>query len=175
LLADLSMKLTVLRKPLYWFKTDSPNYDVANGFPVYLFELPQGIFYGFPKLDSRGMKVAEHTGGQVVQSPNFVDRSPHADEQDRLMHFLSEHLPGVKKEVSGHVICMYTMSPDEHFIVDQHPLLANVVFAAGLSGHGFKFVPVLGRALADLALDGGTDLPIEFLSLQRFAGPHKVV
>ena len=61
------------------------------------------------------------------------------------------------------------MSPDEHFIVDRHPQHANVVFAAGLSGHGFKFAPVLGRALADLALDGGTELPIDFLSLARFA------
>ena len=61
------------------------------------------------------------------------------------------------------------MSPDEHFIVDRHPRHANVVFAAGLSGHGFKFTPVLGRALADLALDGATRLPIDFLSLRRFS------
>ena len=60
------------------------------------------------------------------------------------------------------------MSPDENFIVDRHPQHANVVFAAGLSGHGFKFAPVLGRALAELALDGGTKLPIGFLSLDRF-------
>jgi glycine/D-amino acid oxidase-like deaminating enzyme len=60
------------------------------------------------------------------------------------------------------------MSPDEHFIVDRHPAHKNVVFAAGLSGHGFKFTPVLGRALVDLALDGGTTLPINFLSLDRF-------
>jgi glycine/D-amino acid oxidase-like deaminating enzyme len=61
------------------------------------------------------------------------------------------------------------MSPDEHFIVDRHPQHPNVVFAAGLSGHGFKFAPVLGCALADLALDGGTSLPIDFLSLARFS------
>ena len=61
------------------------------------------------------------------------------------------------------------MSPDEHFIVDRHPAHANVVFAAGLSGHGFKFTPVLGRALAELALDGSTGLAIEFLSLRRFS------
>jgi glycine/D-amino acid oxidase-like deaminating enzyme len=60
------------------------------------------------------------------------------------------------------------MSPDEHFIVDRHPAHANVVFAAGLSGHGFKFTPVLGLALANLAHVGTTDLPIGFLSLERF-------
>jgi len=59
------------------------------------------------------------------------------------------------------------MSPDEHFVVDRHPEHAHVVFAAGLSGHGFKFTPVLGQALADLALNGATELPIEFLALRR--------
>ena len=71
--------------------------------------------------------------------------------------------------MTDHAVCLYTMSPDEHFIVDRHPAHANVVFAAGLSGHGFKFTPVLGRALADLALDGSTPLPIDFLSLKRFS------
>ncbi len=169
LLADLAVKLTVLRKSLFWFKTDSPDCEVANGLPVYLFELPEGIFYGFPKLDGLGVKVAEHTGGRVVESPGGVDRSLDLGEQARLIQFLSHHMPGVTNEVTMHAVCLYTMSPDEHFIVDRHPRHANVVFAAGLSGHGFKFTPVLGRALADLALDGATELPIEFLSLKRFA------
>jgi glycine/D-amino acid oxidase-like deaminating enzyme len=59
------------------------------------------------------------------------------------------------------------MSPDGHFIVDRHPEHPQVVFAAGLSGHGFKFTPVLGEALCQLALDGKSDLPIEFLSAAR--------
>ena len=66
-----------------------------------------------------------------------------------------------------HAVCLYTMSPDEHFIVDRHPEHDRVVFAAGLSGHGFKFAPVLGAALADLATHGTTRLPIGFLSLDR--------
>jgi glycine/D-amino acid oxidase-like deaminating enzyme len=82
--------------------------------------------------------------------------------------FLRARLPGASARVTDHSVCLYTMSPDEHFIVDRHPACSNVVFAAGLSGHGFKFAPVLGRALADLALDGSTSLPIEFLSWARF-------
>jgi len=66
-------------------------------------------------------------------------------------------------------VCFYTMSPDEHFIVDRSPLDPNVVFAAGLSGHGFKFTSVLGETLAELAMNGTTGLPVEFLSLARFA------
>ena len=191
MLSDLPLQFKVLRKSLFWFKTDAPEYDVASGLPVFLFELPHGprgrvsprlgngslgetaprggIFYGFPKLDPRGVKVSEHTGGRVVTELTTADLEPDQDEQDRLIHFLSAHLPGVSKYVSGHTVCRYTMSPDEHFIIDRHPAHANVVFAAGLSGHGFKFTPVLGRALADLALDGSTQLPIEFLSLKRFS------
>jgi len=64
-------------------------------------------------------------------------------------------------------VCLYTMSPDEHFVVDLHPRHPRVAFAAGLSGHGFKFTSVLGEALADLALDGGSNLPIGFLNCRR--------
>jgi monomeric sarcosine oxidase len=167
LLAELNVPLTVRRKSLFWFDTGAAEYDVTNGFPVFLFELPQGVFYGFPKIDARGVKVAEHSGGRVVDDPLDVDRTVDAEEQQRLLQFLSAHLRGVSTKVTDHAVCLYTMSPDENFIVDRHPAHANVVFAAGLSGHGFKFVPVLGRALAELALDGGTDLPIDFLSLAR--------
>jgi sarcosine oxidase len=161
------LKLTVRRKSLFWFETSAAQYTVTNGFPVFLYELPQGVFYGFPKLDARGVKVAEHSGGRVVEDPLVVDRSIDIEEQERLIQFLSAHLPGVTSNVTDHAVCLYTMSPDENFIVDRHPAHANVVFAAGLSGHGFKFVPVLGRALTELTLDGGTDLPIGFLSLAR--------
>ncbi|MCI0331787.1 MAG: N-methyl-L-tryptophan oxidase [Planctomycetes bacterium] len=168
LLADLNVPLTVRRKSLFWFATDSAEYDVSRGFPVYLFELPTGVFYGFPKLDERGVKFAEHSGGRIVVNPLEVDRSIDPDEQHRLVNVLATHLPGVSSNVTDHSVCLYTMSPDENFIVDRHPYHANVVFAAGLSGHGFKFAPVLGKTLADLALDDGTDLPIQFLSHKRF-------
>ena len=166
-LAGLNIGLTIRRKSLFWFHTDAPQYELAAGFPVFLFELPAGVFYGFPKLDARGLKVGEHTGGQNVDDPLAVDRSVDAADQHRLAEFLSAHLPQVSTRVADHTVCLYTMSPDEHFIVDRHPEHANVVFAAGLSGHGFKFVPVLGQVLAELALDGGTAQPIDFLSLSR--------
>lgn len=168
-LVSLKVPLTVRRKSLFWFACDNQEYAVGSGLPVFLFELPNGIFYGFPQLDESGVKFAEHTGGRTVDDPLTVDRTIDAEEQRRLVEVMSQLLPGVSSRVTNHAVCMYTMSPDEHFIVDRHPELPNVVFAAGLSGHGFKFVPVLGRALADLALEGGTELPIEFLSLNRFA------
>jgi glycine/D-amino acid oxidase-like deaminating enzyme len=62
---------------------------------------------------------------------------------------------------------MYTMTPDQHFLIDRHPQYTQVCFAAGLSGHGFKFVTVLGEILAQLTLDGETPQPIGFLGLDR--------
>lgn len=161
--------LEVRRKSLFWFEASGSQYDAANGFPVYLFEVPAGVFYGFPRLDGLSIKVAEHSGGQPVSDPFSVDRDIDADEHRRVEQFLSDHLPVVSHRVVDHAVCLYMMSPDEHFIVDRHPAHANVVFAAGLSGHGYKFTPALGRALADLVVDGGTALPIEFLSLGRFS------
>jgi monomeric sarcosine oxidase len=168
LLAELQVALTVRRKSLFWFATDLSDYTAENC-PVFLFELPQGVFYGFPKLDDRGLKIAEHSGGQTIENPLDVNRSIDPGERQRLIDVLTRYFPGVTNRVTDHTVCLYTMSPDEHFMVDRHPEHSNVVFAAGLSGHGFKFAPALGRALADLVLRGGTSLPIEFLSLARFS------
>src|SRR5262249_12918567 len=96
-----------------------------------------------------------------------VDREWHAADQDRLESFITRALPDVSLTRTAHIVCMYTMSADEHFIVDRHPRDERICFAAGLSGHGFKFAPVLGEALAELALAGQTKLPIEFLSCRR--------
>ena len=76
-------------------------------------------------------------------------------------------MPGVIAEVLRHAVCMYTMTPDEHFVIDRVETDPRVSFAAGLSGHGFKFAPIVGSALADLALKGRTDEPIGFLSASR--------
>jgi monomeric sarcosine oxidase len=168
LLTKLGVTLEIRRKSLFWFGVDDASHDAASGMPVFLYEMPSGVFYGFPKIDSRGVKVAEHSGGQVIADPLTVSRDIDHSEQSRVAAFLADCLPGVSMQVTDHAVCLYTMSPDEHFILDSLPYEPNVSIAAGLSGHGYKFAPVLGRALADLALDGGTALPIDFLSLRRF-------
>jgi glycine/D-amino acid oxidase-like deaminating enzyme len=160
--------LRVLRKHVYWYGGNAPEYREASGFPTFLFELPQGVFYGFPEIGG-GLKVAEHSGGTEIRDPLQDPRSPNPADEVRVREFLAQCLPGVGATPIKQSVCFYTMSPDENFIVDRHPAGERVLFAAGLSGHGFKFTSVLGEALAHLALDGGTSLPIEFLSLRRFA------
>lgn len=167
LLGELGIPLEVRRKPLYWYRTRGDAYRADRGCPAFFFELRSGTYYGVPQIDAAGIKVAEHTGGHLVDDPTAVDRQLDRAEEHRVASFVGEFLPEATTERTDHTVCMYTMTPDGHFVVDRHPHYPQVVFAAGLSGHGFKFTGVLGEALCELALDGKTDLPIEFLSVGR--------
>jgi len=174
LLASLHIGLRVLRKPLFWLWPEGDVYRADRGCPAFLFDLPEGCFYGFPQIDERGVKVAEHSGGAAVDDPLAVDRSFDPAELARVTTFTGECLPSLSAECLDSSVCLYTMSPDGHFIVDRHPQWPQVAFAAGLSGHGFKFTGLLGEVLCQLAFDGRTDAPIEFLSLARF-GPREAI
>ncbi len=169
LLNSLGVPFRVLRKPLFWYQTDDPAYRVDSGCPCFFFETLGGYFYGFPQSGNLGVKIAEHSQETVVEDPLHVDRTLHVDDQRRIEACLSQHLPGVTKTCVNHAVCMYTMTPDEHFLVGSHPDHPQVVFTAGLSGHGFKFTSVLGEIMSQLTLDGQTPHDIEFLSPQRLA------
>ena len=160
--------LRVLRKTLHWNQVRSDDYDANNGGQGFLFEMPYGEFYGFPSLDGSSLKLAEHSGGEVVTDPLQVDRTLRASDTKQISRFVNEVMPELDPQTDRHSVCLYTVTPDGHFIVDRHPEYENVFFGAGFSGHGFKFTSVLGEALAALAIDGSTDLPIDFLGLSRF-------
>ncbi|MCA9270158.1 MAG: N-methyl-L-tryptophan oxidase [Planctomycetales bacterium] len=165
LLADVPLGLAVVRKHLHWYAATDERY---RGGPTFFYEMPEGTsFYGFPPTDALGVKVAEHSGGEAVDDPTHVDRLVDTADRGRVEQFIEAHLPGVSLTPTRHEVCMYTRSPDGHFIVDVHPQHSAVCFAAGLSGHGFKFTSVLGEILADLAIDGATQLPAEFLTRRR--------
>lgn len=168
LLAPLGLPLRVLKKHLHWYRTASRCYHVDAGCPVYFFEIGNQFFYGFPQLDERGIKVAEHTGGELCTDPLTTSRDVDPVDRQHVESFLARCMPQVLLSPTDHAVCFYTMTPDGHFIVDRHPHFEHVSYAAGLSGHGFKFVPVLGQALVELAVDGKTTLPVDFLSAARF-------
>ncbi len=169
LLTDLGLPLRVLRKHLHWYPVRAPEaYRLDLNAPTFFYETAAGYYYGFPVRDDRGLKVAQHNGGEFVHDPLKVDRSVDVAEREQVDGFLRAHLPEVAIPATEHAVCMYTMSPDEHFIIDRHPQYPQIAFAAGLSGHGFKFASVLGESLVHLATDGHAKLPMEFLSLQRF-------
>jgi sarcosine oxidase len=158
--------LAVARKPVFWFPAGR-QFDVGERASTFFFETAAGQFYGFPRIDGQTIKVAEHTQGDAVADPFRVDREMHAADLARITGFLGQHLPEVGTRPARHSVCMYTRTPDCHFIIDRHPDFAGIILGMGFSGHGFKFTTVLGQALAELALDGASSLPIEFLKLSR--------
>lgn len=172
-IADAGLPLTVIRKFVGWYEVEPGAYDVERGTPTFYIEQPDGAFYGFPSMDQRTIKFAEHTGNDVVDDPTTVDRNLRPQDVSRLNDFRKTILPRTRPILDRHSVCLYTLTPDRHFVVDHHPQDRDVVIAAGFSGHGFKFTSVIGEALADLASNGRTDAPIEFLRSNRPALQRK--
>jgi len=168
LLPDIAerSRMKVLRKVLLWYPRRNERAPAPDH--TFFVDLPFGAFYGFPCLDGRAVKLAEHTGGGIVEDPLELDRSLRENDSIGPDRFVGEVLPGLVPQATRHTICMYTMTQDAHFLLDHHPAHPNVVFAAGFSGHGFKFMSALGEILSELTLDGHTSSPIDFLGIDRF-------
>jgi sarcosine oxidase len=166
LLSDLGLPLTVLRKVLLWFSAPDPASLRRDVFPIYMAETPAGFYYGFPVIDDLGHKVGRHDGGTAAD-PTTLDRNVTDADAADCAAFLRAHLPAASGPRREGKVCMYTVTPDRHFLMDCHPRLPQVIVAAGFSGHGFKFAPVVGEVLADLAENGRTDLPVGMFRIGR--------
>lgn len=171
LVADLGVPLVVTRQAMGWFwPTREPERFDLGRFPVWAIDAPDAPFtYGFPiHADGiAGLKIAVHFPGPATD-PDRDPRAPTADDESALRPLMQRFLPDADGPLLSARVCLYTNSPDHHFIIDRHPAYANVTLACGFSGHGFKFASVMGQALAELALSGRSTLPVEFLGLRRF-------
>lgn len=165
MLADLGLRLEVRRKVQLWYPVREHAAAWREG-PVFGFEIGERFFYGFPTLDGGRIKVALHTGGEVIDDPSNLDRSLRSTDHAAVDEFVASTLRGIEPRPIDHSVCMYTMTPDEHFVIDRHPQHAQVAFAAGFSGHGFKFAPIVGSILADYAIDGRTQEAAGFLKMR---------
>ncbi len=174
LVSDTGAPLVVTRQVLGWVMPPHPRefegQHGGGGFPCWAVgDGPGRLHYGFPIMEGdRGLKLALHAPGRETK-PHALDKTVTPDDEATFRSVLGRYLAKAAGPTVKTCVCMYTNSPDGHFIIDRHPQHPNVVFACGFSGHGFKFAPVLGEALADLATMGRSDLPIEFLSTKRFA------
>ena len=173
ILKDLSLPLRVTRQVLGWVPPPNPNDFTADKFPVWVIDgnNGEGVHYGFPITPDgsggEGLKLALHWPGKEVD-PGTVIRDKLPDDDFDIQDALARYLPSGKGPLLSQRVCLYTNSPDGHFIVDRHPEFPQVSLACGFSGHGFKFSSVMGEVLADLATNGKTDWPIGFLGLSRF-------
>ncbi len=163
----VDLPLQVERYVQFWFRPRVPFTD----HPVYIWEGAGGRqFYGFGQGGDGTVKVAFFRGG-VVCDPTTIDRTVADAEVDAIRDFVSPHVPDLCGEFVRAKTCMYTCTPDHHFVLAPHPAAERVTVACGFSGHGFKFVPVVGEIVADLVVDGSTPHPVELFDPARFAGP----
>ena len=171
ILRALKLPLLVRRQVLTWFRPHRPEWFQPGAAPIFVFA--PGAFYGFPEIGGAGVKIAYHERGDPL--PEFPVRVPPASEADLapLVRDIARFVPGLLDpdrppldQMLAAKTCLYTLTPDGHFIIDRHPQYEQVLFGAGFSGHGFKFAPLVGEVLADLALEGKTGRPIDFLRLQ---------
>jgi sarcosine oxidase len=168
LLAQRGAFLRVMRQVVQWFGTCDDRLFRRDVFPLYIADTPLGHFYGFPVLNAAGAKVAQHYGAPELTYPSEIERAIQPQDEETIRAFLCEHLPMIDGPRRRASVCIYTLTPDRHFVIDLHPDHANVALAAGFSGHGFKFSSVVGEILADLADNGRTELPMEMFRIKRF-------
>jgi sarcosine oxidase len=169
---DLALLLEVERVPVFWFEPLVSVADVSLGrLPLWLMDTgSDGTFYGFPYDPAFGLKVSRHHSGDVVD-PDVVDRAERPVDVERVRAFTRSYFPAADGPLRTSTVCLYTNTPDLGFVIDVHPAVAGVAYAAACSGHGFKFAPVIGEILADLATTGSTAWPIHAFRASRFGSP----
>lgn len=160
--------LTVERQVMHWFRPEEPISDFhPPRQPVFIWEdLSGDQIYGFPaKPHASDVKIAFFRR-RLACDPDNLDRAIHSAEIDEITRYLSNRLPRLKTHVRA-TACMYTLSPDGHFVIGIDPEYDQVTLAAGFSGHGFKFAPTVGEIVADLAMNGTTKYDIELFQPTR--------
>ncbi len=175
LVPELKLPLSVERNVLFWFEPRrEAELFTPDLLPVWIMELDaEHAFYGFPALPAepgvpeQGVKIARHHGGRPVD-PDTIDRRPSTADEQVVRGFIETYMPLANGPVLDSRVCMYTNTPDQHFILDTHPDDPRVVIASPCSGHGFKFSSVIGEIVADLALGEVPQFEIGFLRLARF-------
>ncbi len=175
MLPGLADVLVPERQVLMWSRTSHPERFAVGAFPVFILEAPEGRFYGFPEYGIPGFKLGlYHHRGQLVD-PESVEWSAVGPEDEAVLRTgTSRYFPDADGPALTLRSCLFTNTPDEHFVIDTLPEAPQVVVVSPCSGHGFKFASVVGEIAADLALDGATSHDISMFRIDRFTEGDRV-
>jgi sarcosine oxidase len=172
LLPELAATLRATREVVGWFEVTDADLFSAGRCPVFIIESRHGMHYGIPPRGGAGIgaaiKVAKHHHRGKTVDPDTCDRTVSAQDEALIRAAVADHLPAANGPLKAAETCLYTMTPDGHFLIDRLPGAPNIIAASPCSGHGFKFAPVIGEILADLATTGTTAHDIARFSLGRF-------
>jgi sarcosine oxidase len=173
LIAELALPLSIERQVLLWFDPVShPEYFEPQRCPIYIAEHePNRLIYGFPNLGEgyarSGVKVGRHHEGESTD-PDRVRREVGPEDIEAMRAILRRFMPAIDTAPRASAVCLYTNTPDSHFLVDFHPHHPQVLLTSICSGHGFKFSSAFGEILADLLLDGHSRFDLSLFRLGRF-------
>jgi sarcosine oxidase len=157
---------------LGWFQPLRPDLFTPSVFPVFNVAVSENErYYGFPVFGVPGFKVGRFHHLFEAVDPDTMDRQPNAADEKVLRDFTDRYFPQASGPPTMLKTCIFTNTPDEHFILDVHPGLPQVSIAAGFSGHGFKFCSVVGEIMADLATQGDTGHDLGLFKAGRFTAP----
>jgi len=170
LVPALSRTAVPERQVLLWAQPRRPEYFRLGAFPVFNMESPEGRFYGFPIYGVPGFKIGKYHHRLEHTAADAVDRAIHPEDEAVLREGIRRYFPEADGPTMAVKTCLFTNSPDEHFILDRHPEHGNVAIAAGFSGHGYKFASVVGEIMTALALDGRSRFDLGLFGIRRL-GP----
>lgn len=168
LVPDLAEYAVPERQVLAWFQPNQPKLFQPQTFPVWGLEMDEGRFYGFPSYGIPGFKVGRYHHLNEQVDPDTMDREPNAYDEEVLRDFTRRYFPDAAGPILSLKTCLFTNTPDEHFILDRLPDYPQVCIAAGFSGHGFKFCSVVGEIMADLSQRRETSHDLSLFRLERF-------
>jgi sarcosine oxidase len=167
LVPELGDKMTLTRQPLMWFEPKDEKWVRPENMPVFFLQTPEDLVYGFPNLLGSGVKAASHLPAGELATAGEMRAEVSEAEKARLWNTLDRLVPAAAGRIRHTHVCVYTRSPDEHFVLGLHPDAPQIVLASPCSGHGFKFASIFGEILADLATMRATDKPIDLFSPKR--------
>jgi sarcosine oxidase len=161
------------RQVLAWLQPTRPEHFRPDVFPVFNLLVDEGRFYGFPVFGVPGFKFGKYHHLEEIVDPETVDREAHDYDERLLRDFAERYFPDGCGPTMDLQTCMFTNTPDNHFVLDLHPDYPQVSFASPCSGHGYKFASVIGEVMADLADTGITRHDISLFRLDRLTQPSR--
>lgn len=169
LVPELRPHLLVQRQVLCWYRPKAPALFAPGALPVFAVESEDDIVYGFPDFAGTGFKCASHFGSGILSHADAARQDAGPADEWRTRRFLERFLPAGAGALIGMKTCLYTMTPDEDFVIDLSPADRRIVVASPCSGHGYKFASVIGEVVADLATGRAVRHDIGRFALGRFA------
>lgn len=169
LASPLAPLLVPERQVVCWFATQDPRAFVPAAFPVFILDAEEGLYYGFPEHGVPGFKIGRYHHRHEATTPETLRRECDPEDEAVLRQAVGRYLPSANGPLLRSSVCLFTNTPDGHFIIDRDPNTPEVLLVSPCSGHGFKFCSVVGEIVAELVVHGKTRHDISLFRLNRFA------